>query len=278
MNLFFTIYFAFRTVLVPCPFCNSKTELKIKSNIEKAGELPSVINESSGLYILDTLRLTVNDSGGDPVVYGLDKDLNLVKTFPFAGYKNHDWEALSGLGDSIIFIGDFGNNKNSRKNLYIIRYDVKKTETTKISFHFEDQKEFPPLKKKHRNYDCEAMVPFKDSILLFSKNRGKKNMKIYSVPDKQGEHKAIVKNSYKINEMITDAAIMPENQMVALLCYGKIIFYRVKNTNGTLCLEPVYCRRFIRARQSEAIAFIDNGTLLITNEQGKVYRMKLSNK
>ena len=78
--------------------------------------------------------------------------------------------------------------------------------------------------------------------------------------------------------MITDAAIFPENQMVALLCYGKIIFYRAYKTNGKLALEPVYCRRFIRARQSEAIAFIDNGTLLITNEQGKVFRMKLSNK
>ena len=74
-----------------------------------------------------------------------------------------------------IYIGDFGNNANERKDLCI--YKVAKNELSKenavseykIFFSYPEQTEFPP-KKKEMFYDVEGFFEYKNHFYLFSLN------------------------------------------------------------------------------------------------------------
>src|SRR5690606_25588960 len=135
--------------------------------------------------------------GGDlPYLYCIDSTGELLKKV-FIQAKNNDWEELV-LENGTVYIGDFGNNLNGRKNLNILYFpfrwlkDSLNLTPKKISFSYPEQQSFPPEESK-RYYDCEAMIVIKDSIYLFSKNRTSPfdgTVRIYSLPAKEGSFKA----------------------------------------------------------------------------------------
>ena len=75
-----------------------------------------------------------------------------------------------------MYIGDFGNNANERKNLNIYKVpnvnsgSGDKIEAEKISFHYPEQKKFPPKKSK-MSFDCEAFFHHNDFLYLITKDR-----------------------------------------------------------------------------------------------------------
>src|SRR5690606_37593404 len=112
--------------------------------------------------------------------------------------KNIDWEELTKDSDNNLYIGDFGNNDNERKNLVIYKISVvnrvqdKEVKAEKISFEYPEQKDFPP-KKKHRYFDAEAFFYRDGYFYLFTKNRSKPFDGIcflYKIPAIPGHHKA----------------------------------------------------------------------------------------
>ncbi len=239
--------------------------------VEEKGQLPTVINESSGLVRYDSLWLSQNDSGGKNEVYAANDFFQLKKTYHVDNQKNTDWEALAFDQKETLFIGDIGNNCNCRKDLRVVKYNLK-TEKTEgiISFSYPDQKEFPPS-KRNRHFDCEAMLFFQDSLYFFSKNRGKKMVYLYAVPAVPGHHTAVLKDKIKINTAVTDASINSENSSFALLTYGKTLTFSIDNQQLNF-QNPRYCIKSNR-RLSEGIAF-KNNEIWFTNEDGKVYKME----
>src|SRR5690349_6872067 len=126
---------------------------------QKIAKLPSVINESSGLALADNnLIWTMNDGGGGNILFLLNEKGEMQKTLQLNNSENHDWEDLT--TDSInLYIGDFGNNSNRRKNLVIYKIPRLSSKDSivllprEISFNYQDQKQFPP-KPSNCNYDC----------------------------------------------------------------------------------------------------------------------------
>jgi len=155
----------------------------------KIAKLPKELKEISGLEIAsESTFYAINDGGNDPYIYEIDRKGKILRTICVSNAKNLDWEdiTIDENDRSKLYIGDFGNNKNSRKNLCIYSInlaDMKSKNSTsrsnlqveaeKISFNYPDQAKFPPS-KKNRRFDCEAMcLVGSNQLMLFSKNNTK---------------------------------------------------------------------------------------------------------
>lgn len=242
------------------------------------GKLASEVNECSGLIksSKDTTFWTHNDSGGKPEIYEVDIRGKLLSTINFTNLENEDWEEITRDNNGNLYVGDIGNNDNKRRSLMI--YKVKESEPSKvekISFHYADQERFPPA-KEDKNFDCEAFFAHGDSLYLFSKNRGNNLVKMYAVPSKAGNYALLPKGQVLINAMVTGAAISPDEKTFALLTYGKVVFFGIKNHQIDF-KHPKKCYTFA-FQQSEAITFLTNNTLLISNEQGELAKIQIEKK
>lgn len=273
-------------LILICTSCNSGLL------ITKA-KLPKVLNEVSGTEISTKSDLIwmLNDSGNKPILYGVNKKGHIEANIKIEA-TNYDWEDLASNGDGNIFIGDFGNNKNKRKNLSILRVDasrLNKDETVKIdqiSFSYDNQNEFPP-KKKDMHFDCEAFFYFNNNFYLFTKSRVKGNYgktNLYKIPAKLGNHFAKYMTSFTTCEglqcWVTGADISDNGKQVALLTQkGVWVFSNFTADdffNGSL---KTYI--FDSKSQKEGICFKTNTSIYITDEKangsgGNLYEMILN--
>ena len=98
----------------------------------------------------------------------------------------------------------------------------------KITFHYPDQKQFPP-QPSNWNFECEAFFFRNDSIYLFSKNLSNPNdgyTKMYRLPDKQGAYTAELIDSFYLNEPVTSADISPDGKTIVLLTYFSLWVFK----------------------------------------------------
>ncbi len=202
-------------------------------------KLPDVLSGSSGLEITKEGKLwTINDHG-KPVLYHIDKETGKVIKTVYLNNKVNDWEDLTSDIEGNFYIGDFGNNKNSRKDLKIYKIpnpdsiDSKVFTAKIIRFRLSDQTEFPPPEGEF-DFDLEAMIHFDSSIYLFSKSRGqpfKGKIKMYKLSDKPGEHIAALKDvfytggSSYYDNWITGATLVKESNTLILLSHDKLFFF-----------------------------------------------------
>lgn len=254
--------------------CNTNT-LIIKA------DLPKTLNEVSGTETTTKSNLIwmLNDGGNKAKIYGVNKNGKIKKELKIKA-KNNDWEDLTSDKDGNIYIGDFGNNLNKRKDLAILKVSHSSLEKDKsiaidrISFYYPDQNKFPPKNKK-MHFDCEAFFHFNDSLYLFTKSRvkndyGKTNL--YKIPAIKGTHEAVFLGAFNTCEDIqcwtTSADISDDGKNVALLTQKGIwIFSNFSNDdffNGTI---NTYA--FETETQKEGICFKNSNTLYITDENAR---------
>jgi hypothetical protein len=270
----FTALVAINAVFCACPpKGDSLPRLSGKKSgyvIRQIARMPATVNESSGLaFASDTTFYTHDDSGGKPELLEVTLEGKHIHTQPVPG-KNYDWEDLAEDRKGNIFIGDFGNNNNNRKNLRIDIYNKVLADTTgSIYFSYPDQQDFPPS-KRNRNFDCEAFFYYQDSLYLFSKNWGKGDAKMYVLPALPGTYVARLADTQRVKGMITGADINPDKTMYALLAYGRVYLFNI-NQGQVDMQNPASCISFPKGGQSEAILFIDNTDFIVTNEAGKMF-------
>lgn len=238
----------------------------------------------------------IEDSGNAPVLYGYSvEERSVVHTIRITNANNKDWEDLASDPFGNLYVGDFGNNRNKRKQLTI--YTVKdigglsekETEAIKTTFYFEDQTEFPP-KKKDRNFDVEAFIFKNDHFYLFTRNRSKAfdgTSNVYKIPAKEGvfEAKRIAsfRTCNKKSECeVTSADYDPETNTLVLLSYSHLwIFSDFKNDDffgGTVRHMPLQY-----PSQKESVTFKNSNFLYIADELtglvgGNLYELDLVTK
>ena len=150
--------------------CCFVTVMSSQEVLTEKFDLPKKVNETSGLIFYNNQIITHNDSGGKPKLYVLDT-LNgrVVRTVTVLNAVNEDWEEIAQDNDDI-YIGDFGNNRGSRRDLKI--YKISKTDFLQndtisaktIDFSLSDQVNFDASKKN--NFDIEAVVAVDDLSLI----------------------------------------------------------------------------------------------------------------
>ncbi len=266
------------------------------ASIQQIGRLDKVIDECSGMVLLEENRLLhINDSGNKPELYVTDTLGNLLLTTCIIGAENTDWEELTLDGKGNLYIGDFGNNRNKRKDLKIYQVDINNLLTGdstanlkgEINFAYEDQNRFPPSRYQ-RNYDMEAMIFLNDSLYLFSKNRTKPftgYTYCYQLPAKPGQFTASKIDSFKtgigLQEFfwISAAAFDPVKNQLALMGYDKLwLFYDFEGRNFFKGKNKLYYLGHMT--QKEAISFVNSYKFYLTEEvnprsDGNIYSFTL---
>ncbi|MFC5270474.1 SdiA-regulated domain-containing protein [Adhaeribacter terreus] len=275
----FTIYIFLQTALCGCKQDKSRADFATVDNAYQVTQLAKMnkteVAESSGFAWADDAGTlwTHGDGGGTNTLYKVDLKGNLLEAKTIPNTINEDWEDITKDKSGNLYIGDFGNNNNKRRNLRIFKINFQDTShVDTIQFRYEDQQEFPP-QKKDRNFDSEAFFWHNGKLYLFSKDRGREELvKVYELPDQPGNYVAKKVDELQMNSMITGADVSPDGKHFALLGYGKIYLFEL--TGNKLFDGKKYCIPVGKSGQAEALVFENNKDLIFSNENGKIFRVK----
>lgn len=247
--------------------------------------LPTLISESSGIECNGLNNIwTHNDSGDLPRIFQIDTLGNLLRTLDLSEVVASDMEDMAQDSAGNYYLGDFGNNLNDRTDLRI--YKIPNPDSVSgnfvtpqvIHFNYPDQMAFPPA-LEDQNFDCEAMFHFRDSLYLFSKNRGTSNFcKLYRLPDQPGNYTAQLIDSFDTRKWITSADISPSGKSMVLLSYDRLWLFT--DFQGTDFFGGKAQELLISPTQKEAIVFRNETEVYITDELylfvgGKLYFLDL---
>ena len=253
--------------------------------IPKRAILPPELKEVSGMTRLPNGDLwMLNDSRNPSNLYRYDPLAQKLLETRVLPVQNFDWEDLASDPSGNLYIGDFGNNNNRRKNLRIFIYNPASGALDSLQFQYPDQTEFPPADTRDWNFNMEAFVFFQDSLHLFSKNVFKGNFytKHYVLPAKPGNYVAVLKDSIRIkNRVVTGAAISQDGKTLALTAYiiGKRLGFIPYSRASAIFISHFPDTYFLRgkkhrkrlpkmfiARQFESITQWQDNLWLVANE------------
>ena len=242
-------------------------------------ELPHEVHETSGLFFHNGRLWTHNDSGGKPILYGLDTTtFEIVQRLTLKNAKNKDWEDVCTDGETV-FVGDFGNNNGNRKKLRIYTFPLSAipkegdatVEVDTIVFRFADQTNFEKRKHLH-DFDCEAMFATEDHLYLLSKGWITGTTRLYRLPKAPGKHVAEVVNAFDSQGLVTGADYDRENQVLVVVGYVKSLWkpfmYLIFDFDEAG--EKLSNRRFempqLVGAQTEGVCFFDEGRCFVSAE------------
>ncbi|MBC2837864.1 hypothetical protein H7F20_00845 [Robiginitalea sp. SC105] len=254
--------------------------------------LPGGVNEASGMVTYNGQTIWVIEDGSNPdKIREVDTTGNLLREYEVKDARNKDWEALTTDTLGRLYIGDFGNNLNSRDDLVIYRLPDPRQEpgdkidAEAIRFSYPDQKHFPP-EKNARFFDAEGFFHLDGHLYIITKNRARPfngMATIYRVPDEPGEYKAeLVTRIFICGDrrgcQVTDAALSPSGNRLALLGYGFIWVYDSFGTTGFAGTPRKFSLE--SNTQLEGICFVDETEVYLTDEKsvgrgGNIYRYSL---
>jgi hypothetical protein len=181
------------------------------------------LNEISGLEILGEDILAHTDSKNPSSIFILNKKGNIIKEKKYENLINNDWEDIT-LDDNFFYIADTGNNYDTRDNLRVLKFSIKGFKFIgEIKFNYPEQTSF-----KHNNksqFDSEGMVSIDDKLILFTKNRLKKNTQVYELPKLLGNFSAKKIGEIETNAIITGADFHNDSKTLILSGTNNFIDY-----------------------------------------------------
>ncbi|MDA3906877.1 MAG: hypothetical protein PF484_12465 [Bacteroidales bacterium] len=264
--------------------CETQNEAREENRVEVYSPdividvLSDSVNETSGLIFYKGSIWTLNDSGGEAEIYSLDKKTGkIIQTIGFKDVQNFDFESLA-QDDDFIYVGDIGNNFGNRQDLSIYKIakkDIPEIQDTilpveRIQFNFSDQYSFI-IRPRFHDFDCEALISYRDYLYVFTKNWADLNTRFYAIPKVAGEYTIDVLGEFNADGLITGADYKAENNMLSLLGYKDFLpfIWIFTEFEGNNFFEGK-SRRFnldsIHGAQTEGICFNDKGDLLISSE------------
>ena len=249
--------------------------------------LPKIINETSGLEILNDVFITHNDSGGEPSLYFFNLSGEIINSIKlekenFWEIYNNDWEDIT-ADEDYIYIADTGNNFGTRDNLNIIKVKISDFSIDdKIDIFYSNQDSFFPS-SKHK-YDAEALLIIEDKIALFSKDRDSLNTDLYLIDDsvKEKQELSSVAN-FNVNSLITGGDYDSDTGILALVSYSSrgeqyLILFEDFNIDNPRYNSFKKYRIPIERAQIESVKIINGNMFWVTSEDegiGNPYLYKL---
>lgn len=218
-----------------------------------------------------------NDSSRGSRVFGIRRDGSLVASFP-THLPNTDWEDIATDNAGNLYLGDFGNFHNTRRDLAI--HVLKEPVSTEASsdifgtshrFAYPDQIEFPPAR---RIYDCEALFWARGELFLLTKSLGDTYTRLYCFESLEADsvNRPTLVGSFDIGPQVTAADATSDGKMLAVLTTRSVwVFERPANSRNYL--DGKASMRRIQAGQCEAICWDDDDTLIIANEGRELFEL-----
>ncbi len=239
--------------------------------VRRLSQLP----EASGLATSQTdanLLWAHNDSSG-AVLYALSKDGALKARVPVTGADANDWEAVTTAScsdGSCLYIGDIGDNHGSRPTITIYRLrEPAPTDSATAPAH-PIQLTYPD-----RPQDAEALFATADGTLFVVTKGEQAPVNVYRVPSELEPGAAaklqrvatLTSNETQKATRVTDAAVSPTGDWVALRTADQVLFYRTEAlTTGKMDPPLQFDLRGLKEPQGEGIAWTRDNTLYLAGE------------
>lgn len=195
--------------------------------VQSVAQFPAALDESSALAFHNNVLWSLNDSGNDPVLFGLSESGELLATVTILNGRNTDWESLA-QDESYLYVADTGNNFNSRGEFRIYRVPIPALEQDRvnadvITLRYAD---YESGNRGSHNFDSEALAVRGSELWLFTKNRGDGNSNLYRLPKLPGTYRVAKSQTLPVNSLVTAADINPETGELVLLSYAGAGFGR----------------------------------------------------
>jgi hypothetical protein len=204
------------------------------------------------------------------------------------GAVNIDWEDIACDGDTL-YIADTGNNGNARRDLAVYVVKEPNPEATlqahalkRLPIAYPDQKAFPG---DVWHFDCEAIFVFQGKLYFLTKHRAPRQL---STPENGTKlYRLDTQHTDRVNTLtrvdthrdlggwVTAAAMSPDERRLAVLCQApqQSIWLFERPTRGDKFLTEGKAKRIPiqNGKQCEAIEWVDNRRLVVTNEQREIF-------
>ena len=270
-------YFILISILISLSFSAQQDYEWLKLKPYKIAVLSDSLKENSGMDFFQNRLLTFNDSGNTSEIFEIDRNSGKIKKKFKTDLKNIDWESITSDSTNI-YVGDFGNNAGSRKDLkiYKIPFDsavrAQSSESTQeIPFFYPEQKDFQP-KNLRNNFDGEAMIFLKGKLHIFTKEWVSKMTTHYLIdPNISGRQQAELQETFPTKFVVTDASYF--NKKLYLIGYTKKteVYLSIFNETESGIFFKEKPRKFylgsaLSIGQIEGIA-VDQSGIYISGEQ-----------
>jgi len=229
---------------------------------------------------------TLNDSGNEPWIYAVDSSGRNLGVFRVTGAHNFDWESLTLAtcpAGSCLVIGDLGDNPENRPSVTL--YRIPEPVVNQVSagaLTATAPADTLGIRYPDGPHDVEAI--YADSagnLFLVSKGRSR-GILLFRLPaaawtgvpaaTPERIDSLPIAPIQGIGQWVTDAALAPDGQRVAVRTYSAIFFFtmgpggRLTPDHGRECffgkLEP----------QGEGVTWLDDHRLLLTSESSSTSR------
>ncbi|MTI88692.1 MAG: hypothetical protein FH748_12065 [Balneolaceae bacterium] len=260
-------------------------KLESYKRIDKPGrdEVSGIIKSRrhKGLYWVH------GDSGTEPKIYAVNREGQMFEGEDYKGLRigntqNIDWEDIAADTKGNIILADIGNNCTCRQNLslYIFPEPASSDSAThdwkRIKIKYPGEKRLWGLLDSP-SYNAEAVFEWKEGIYIITKVSGWNSSRLFELKEYSENEVNVLKEKaeFQFDDEVTAADIYPEKAILAVLSYSTIwLFSDFEGTDffsGTVKKLP-----YKRGGQTEAIAFDDENTLIVTNERGDLFEVALS--
>ena len=241
------------------------------------------LTESSGVAVsrrYPGILWTLNDSNNPAWLFATDTMGRDRGTFAVTGATNVDWEALAiarcGSTDCL-YIGDTGDNRELRSSVRLYRLAEPRPDA---AGHRQATVPAQRLEVRYPDgaHDVEAMYVDQagDCYLITKGLTGV--VELYRLPAsawKVGHAvaepwgKLPIETAWFGGMLVTDAALAPGGQQVAVRTYQSVFLFR-RDSHGRLTPDAGYpaCSVAKLEPQGEGIAWLDRVTLVLTSEGG----------
>lgn len=251
------------------------------------------VTESSGVVVSRAnprILWTHNDSGDDAYLYATDLQGADRGAIRVSGAKNNDWEDLGlgpcPLGSGVcLYIGDTGDNLRQRSRVTV--YAVPEPEPPRIAADTQRVTAAAyTLKFRYPDgsNDVEALYvsPGDTAVYLVSKgNSGNGKVRLYRLRHSAWQQDRVataelvqilpISTDRAHARLVTGAAVRPDGALVAIRTYGDLHFFRPSPDGRLVLTRHSTCSLTGSARGGEAVAFLDDSTLVLTSEAGTIH-------
>jgi hypothetical protein len=241
-----------------------------------------------------------NDSGDGPRLFALRANGRVTvpaslrtekpwKGTRVAGAKNEDWEDVA-IARGTLYVADLGNNANDRRDLgvYLVKEPAPDAEEAQalrfVPVVYPEQKSFPA---ERWEFDCEAVFFDAGKLYLLTKNRSalpshhaQGGSHLYRLASFDTTRPNVLQriSTHPEIRLATGADLSPNGRRLAVLSTTRIwIFERPVRGDDWFAGRPATIDVPKRKQlQTEAIAWIDDATLLVGSEDRTLLRVAVA--
>jgi hypothetical protein len=253
-----------------------------------------------------------NDSGDSARLFALDAEGHAIlptyaalsqygdapeagKT-PWQGFAvldatNVDWEDIA-VDERYLYVADIGNNGNERRDLVIYALsEIDPTASTrsavvqKYPVVYPDQTGFPD---PTWDFDSESLFTANDTLYLITKQRAatlrhdfEPGARLYRLDTRYTDRDNVLTLVDRNAELTaaTGADLSPDGQRLAVISYTDLWLFARPEDGGDHWLSAPARRIALDPRvlrQVESVAWVDDNTLLLGNEQRDLFRVNIN--